>query len=377
MANNRNLKVNLEVTAEIKKAKQEINQLQEVLGRIKTDYPITIKSDALKNVGREAEQVQLALEKAFNVDTGKLDLSRFSQSLKDSKMSLTDLYNDFQRVGKDGTLAIQQLSRQIALAETPVLTLNTKMKEFLGTIANTARWQLSSSFLHGAIGSIQSAINYAKELNDSLTSIQIVTQKSDEEMAKFAESANRAAKELSTTTNRYAQASLIYFQQGLDAEEVEKRAAITVKMANVTGDTAETVSQQLTSVWNNFYDGSKSLESYADGMTALGAATATSSAEIAQGLQKFSSIGQTVGLSYEYAASALATITATTRQSADSVGTGLRTLFARLDSLKLGETLEDGVDLTKYTKPSSILIGLKLWLKRYSSVSCENEHDPT
>jgi len=65
------------------------------LGRIKTDYPITIKSDALKNVGREAEQVQLALEKAFNVDTGKLDLSRFSQSLKESKMSLTDLYNDF------------------------------------------------------------------------------------------------------------------------------------------------------------------------------------------------------------------------------------------------------------------------------------------
>jgi len=116
------------------------------------------------------------------------------------------------------------------------------MKEFLGTIANTARWQLSSSFLHGAIGSIQSAINYAKELNDSLTSIQIVTQKSDEEMAKFAESANRAAKELSTTTNRYTQASLIYFQQGLNAEEVEKRAAITVKMANITGDTAETVS---------------------------------------------------------------------------------------------------------------------------------------
>ena len=349
MANNRNLKVNLEVTAEIKKAKQEINQLQEVLGRIKTDYPITIKSDALKNVGREAEQVQLALEKAFNVDTGKLDLSRFSQSLKDSKMSLTDLYNDFQRVGKDGTLAIQQLSRQIALAETPVLTLNTKMKEFLGTIANTARWQLSSSFLHGAIGSIQSAINYAKELNDSLTSIQIVTQKSDEEMAKFAESANRAAKELSTTTNRYAQASLIYFQQGLDAEEVEKRAAITVKMANVTGDTAETVSQQLTSVWNNFYDGSKSLESYADGMTALGAATATSSAEIAQGLQKFSSIGQTVGLSYEYAASALATITATTRESADTVGNALKSLFARIEGLNLGETADDGTTLNKYS----------------------------
>jgi hypothetical protein len=37
----------------------------------------------------------------------------------------------------------------------------------------------------------------------------------------------------------------------------------------------------MTSVWNNFDNGSKSLEYYADVMTALGAATASSSDEIA------------------------------------------------------------------------------------------------
>jgi hypothetical protein len=36
----------------------------------------------------------------------------------------------------------------------------------------------------------------------------------------------------------------------------------------------------MTAVWNNFYDGSKSLEHYADVLTALGAATASSSDEI-------------------------------------------------------------------------------------------------
>jgi len=54
-------------------------------------------------------------------------------------------------------------------------------------------------------------------------------------------------------------------------------------------------------------------------------------------------------LSYEYAASALATVSAETRASADVVGTAFKTIFARLESLKLGETLEDGVGLTKYT----------------------------
>ena len=85
-------------------------------------------------------------------------------------------------------------------------------------------------------------------------------------------------------------------------------------------------------------------------MTALGAATASSTQEIADGLEKFASVADTVGLSYEYATSALATIVAETRQSADVVGTALRTLFARIQGLNLGETLDDGTTLNKYSE---------------------------
>jgi TP901 family phage tail tape measure protein len=101
-------------------------------------------------------------------------------------------------------------------------------------------------------------------------------------------------------------------------------------MANVSGQTAAKVADQMTSIWNNFDNGTKSMEHYADVMTALGAATASSSQEIAKGIQKFAAISDTVGLSYEYAASALATITATTRESADTVGNSLKTLFSRI-----------------------------------------------
>ena len=68
-------------------------------------------------------------------------------------------------------------------------------------------------------------------------------------------------------------------------------------------------------------------------MTALGAATASSTDEIAQGLQKFAAISDTVGLSYEYAASALATVAATSRESADVVGNSFKTLFSRIQGL--------------------------------------------
>jgi len=120
-------------------------------------------------------------------------------------------------------------------------------------------------------------------------------------------------------------------------------------MANVSGQSAETVSDQMTAIWNNFYNGSKSLEYYSDVVTALGAATASSSEEIATGLEKFAAVAETVGLSYEYATAALATVTAETRQSADVVGTAFKTLFARIQDLELGKTLDDGTTLGAYS----------------------------
>jgi TP901 family phage tail tape measure protein len=169
-------------------------------------------------------------------------------------------------------------------------------------------------------------------------------------MADFAKNANNAAKSLRASTLAYTDAALIYYQQGLTGREITERTNATIKLSNVTGDTVETVSNQLTAVWNNFADGSKNLEYYVDVMTALGAATASSTDEIATGLEKFAAIAETTGLSYEYATSALATVTATTRQSAEVVGTAFKTLFARIQDLELGKTLEDGTSLGSYSQ---------------------------
>ena len=132
--------------------------------------------------------------------------------------------------------------------------------------------------------------------------------------------------------------------------EVKERTDVTVKMANVTGESAQTISEQMTAVWNNFYDGSQSLESFSDKMVALGAATASSSSEISAGLNQFAATANTVGLSFEYGASALTLLRDITQQSASTIGNSLKTIFARLSSVAQGESLEDGVDLTKYSK---------------------------
>lgn len=354
MAYSERYQSNLVFSANTDQAKKAIESLQ-------NQFNMLLKASSNFNLGSQISQdmvqaqkavaeLQVSLNKAFNSTTGKLDLSSFSTSLKNSGRTLQEYQTILNSMGPAGQKAFSNLAYQIQQAEIPLRRTGKLADELWTTLKNTARWQLSASLLQGFTGAIQKAYRYSQDLNKSLNDIRIVTGQSVEDMSRFAVEANKTAKALSATTNEYAKASLIYFQQGLSDAEVKERTDVTIKMANVSRESAETVSDQMTAVWNNFADGSKTLEYYADVMTALGAATASSTAEITTGLEKFAAVAETVGLSYEYATTALATITDTTRQSADVVGNALKTLFARIQGLSLGETLEDGTDLTKYSE---------------------------
>lgn len=347
---NSTYRLNFKVGADTSEAITQINKLNQTLNNIQSKPVSIFNPNEMSKAVSAAEDIQKALQNAIDPRTGAFDLSRFSLSLQDSKKSLSALRTELMSAGEEGQQAFLQLSTTIANAGLPTSRLLGLFKKLGNTVINTINWNITNGALRAITGTIKSAMGYAEDLNKSLNKIRIVTGKSADDMARFAKTATEAAQALSTTTKEYADASLIYYQQGLSDEEVKTRTDVTVKMANVTGESARQVSEHLTAVWNNFYDGSKSLEYYADVMTKLGATTASSTTEISEGLEKFAAIADTVGLSYEYAASALATVTATTRQSADIVGTAFKTLFARMESLKLGETLDDGTSLKQYSQ---------------------------
>lgn len=343
------LNVELGFSVNNSSAKKQIDDLLNQLQKIQTTPSKVFDDKDLKDASKAAQELQQHIRNAVNTNTGKLDLTKFATSLSKSNTNLEYFRKQLTKAGTDGKNSFASLTNAIAQADAPMLKLNGRLGEFMTTLKNSARWQLSSNILHGLEGALGSAIGYAKDLDESLNNIRIVTGKSTDDMASFAKEANEAAKALSTTTTNYTDASLIYYQQGLSDEEVKKRTDITVKMGNVARESAEEVSQYMTAIWENYADGSESLESYADKITALGAATASSSKEIANGLEKFVAVGDQIGLSYDYATAALTTILAKTRQSEDVVGTALKTIFARIQGFNLGETADDGVTLNKYS----------------------------
>ncbi len=349
------INVGLKFTADTGQAKASIQELQSLLNKISLEGASTSKAAPITEAKRIREAAEAAkelayhLNNAYNIKTGRFDLSALDKSLKISKSNITELSTKLIGAGDTGQQAFLKLAQSISQADQPMLKVSNKLQDFAKVLKQTAKYQLSNNMIRGFTGVIQSAYGYAKDLNASLTDIRIVTGQNADQMAKFAEQANKAAKALSTTTTDYTKGSLIYFQQGLGDEEVRERTEATIKMANVTGESTSKIADQLTAVWNNFADGSKKLSYYADAMVALGAVTASSSDEISEGVNKFAATAKTVGLSYEYATAALATVTARTRESADVVGNAFKTLFARIQGLNQGDTLDDGTTLNKYS----------------------------
>lgn len=351
MAAGQSVQVTLGFRADTSGAKQAIQELNAQLNKLQdlnTDN-LHINRD-LAEAANAAKILQQNLQAAFNVKTGQIDMTKFSTSLRQAGTSVTQLGQQLINAGNSGTTAFASLGRTIAAMDVPLKQTNATVKNMMTTLKNTAKWQISSNLIHGIQSAFTGALQYARELNQSLTDIRIVSGASVAEMSKFATEANKAAKSLGTTTKSYADAAKLFYQQGDTPEQAAKKAEITLKATNAAFKaSASEMSEYLTAVWNSYQAGTDQLQGMVDVMAALGATTATSMEEIATSLQKVAATANNVGVSMEQMSSMIATISSATRLSAETVGTSMNTVLARMGSLKLGETLEDGVNLTKYT----------------------------
>ena len=333
--------------ADTAQAQKAITSLNKELNKIQSmEFKNLNLNEDLAKGAEAAQQLQLHLQAAIDTNTGKLNLNNFVQSLDNSGISLQTLATNLINCGSTGEQAFIKLANSIALTEAPLKKSQSILTSFGKTLKNTIKWEFSSNIVHKLESALSSAISYAKNLNSSLNDIRIVAGYSADEMTKFAEQANKAARNLSTTTKSYSDASLIYFQQGDDMATATEKAAITIKAANTAfSASASEMSEMLTAVWNSYQVGEDELERYVDIMAALGASTATSTEEIATAMQKVASTANTVGVSMEQMSSIIATVSSVTRESAETIGTAYKTILARIADLQLGNTLDDGTTL--------------------------------
>lgn len=355
MASGKN-RINYQVGFNINKNNlNEIKSTLQKLSDMSTKDLIKINNSDLKtaqqnlnSIREQAENVKKALESAYNVKLNTVNVESFNKSLKESGSSINQVYQSFKAAGATGENAFRNLSSQVFNTNIQLRESHAILDKVATTLVNSARWTFASSVVNSFSRSIQQAYGYVRSLDSSLNNIRIVTGKSAEDMATFAEQANKAAKELGTTTTDYTNAALIYAQQGLSDQEIARRSEITLKTANVTGQSTEEVSEELTAVWNGYKVSAEEAEIYVDRLAAIAATTASDLQELSTGMSKVASAANAMGVGEDKLAAQLSTIISATRQAPESVGTALRTIYARISDIQAGID-QDGVTLGNYS----------------------------
>ena len=291
-------------------------------------------------------EVERAVDNAFNTDLGVMNVQKLNTSLKD--IGIEKISARFANAGVAGQRAFNEIAKGALTTNVKLKETNNLLDKIGNSLMNTIKWNISSSVVNSFTNSIQQAWGYVKHLDSSLNDIRIVTGKSADEMDRFAEKANNAAKRLGTSTTDYTEASLIYYQQGLSDEETAARAETTIKAANVTGQSGEAVSEQLTAVWNGYKVSAEESELYIDKLAAVAATTASDLEELSTGMSKVASAAAIMGVDIDQLNAQLATIVSVTREAPESIGTALKTVYARMSDITAG--LDGEVSLDEYTQ---------------------------
>lgn len=296
-------------------------------------------------------KVQAALTKSYNSNLGSLNASALNNEL--NKIGIDKIYNDFNKAGAAGTYQFNQLASSVLTSNLKLKETHNILDEMADTFASTVKWNVASSAMNALQRSVQAAYNYVVKLDSSLNDIRVVTGKSADDMERFAQRATDAAKELSASTRDITEGALIYYQQGDSDADALAKAKITQKAANVSQiDTAE-ASEYLTAVWNGYQvanqaaeEGMQVYEEYVDKLAAVAAKTASDLEESSVAMSKVASAANSMGVDFDQLNAQIATIVSVTRQAPESVGTALKTIYARMGDLSIeGGTDEFGVNL--------------------------------
>ena len=90
-------------------------------------------------------------------------------------------------MGTQGTRAINSLASSVLTLNKDAITMNSTLSKIANTFSNTVRWGITASIFQEMMSSIQGAVSYMKDLDESLTQIQMVTGSSKENMRELAQ----------------------------------------------------------------------------------------------------------------------------------------------------------------------------------------------
>ena len=327
-----------------KEAKKAIDEATAALKKYQENSLKTAKTDAFKEAKESIKDIAEFKDidwSAFDIDiSGIKDAKelekvleelrieaekRAKKAMEEMEVATKGASEEFKDMEKDiqvATNALEDLDEQARQVE----AFEQRIKQFLG--------------MAGAVELLRRALSQAfettKELDAAMTEMAVVTNLGVSDYWEQLPEHTKRASELGVAIKEVYEAETLYYQQGLKTAEAQSLANETLKMARIAGMEASEATDKMTAALRGFNMelNETSAQKVADVYSELAAITAADVNEISSAMTKTASIASSAGMEFETTAAFLSQIIETTRESAETAGTAMKTVIARFQELK-------------------------------------------
>lgn len=331
----------LKVTIDnINKALAEKVRLQEEVTTLQAKHGVSSQAEFQAEISTKMNEQQGLIDGSMSVQ----DMETLRNLLDQIRKIIQDIMNTSQATGPMIDANINDITARQKEAEEQARTFKSVLKD-LGIPLLTLN-ELAS----GMRQVIQYSYEYVKNLDKALTEISVVSGKTRSEVLTLTDTFIELSAKTGMAIDDIAQASTIFYQQGLDDAAVEKMTKYTALFAKISGEDVPTAADQLTAAINGFNFSVEEAGSVVDKMSVLAAYSAADIDELATAMSKGASQAAMAGLTFDEYNAYLATMIETTREAPENLGTSLKTIMSRFQNIKTGDNTEDDIDVNDVEK---------------------------
>jgi len=329
---------------QVEKAKKAGKDFSEGSNWSNYEKQVTIYRQALNQTIQEQEKLNQKEREQNELQSQANDAgARYIEKLAASTRAATDELDKYNKETQEGAANTQKLGSEID-------QFKHRIEYFFG-LNNAVRL-----FQRG----IRSAYETIKDLDKVMTETAVVTKFDVGDMWSQLPEYTQRANELGISIHDAYEAATLYYQQGLQTNEVMAVSNETLKMARIAGLDAAEATDRMTNALRGFNMEitNANAQNINDVYSNLAAKTASNVDEISTAMTKVASLANNANMSFENTAAFLSQIIETTRESAETAGTALKTVIARFSEVKnlysegelLGELEGEEIDVNKVSK---------------------------
>ena len=324
-------------------------QLTEALQKIMKDNSAVIKANPTAEVDfkQKEQEVQNLINILREAGVSEQSIVVAEQALRQQLDNTKQSFSEYQQAAARAAQENMNVDSTTAAFKSQLASLrgtldqtNAKFLQMQRTTQSFNQMKMAitnfmgfNQVLNITKNAVREAMNHIKELDSVMNGISIVTDMTTDDLWKQVDAYSEMAQNYGVSIKGAYEVSQIYYQQGLETNDVLTLTNETLKLAKISGlDYAQTT-DYMTTALRGFKMEMSDASTIVDVYSNLAANTAVSQEELAVAMSKTASSMESVGSTFEDTSAMIATMVAVTRESATNIGSAMKSIASRYGEL--------------------------------------------